>query len=545
MFATRFNKCPEARPGGRCAAVAAPFRAAACTYGDDPLSCIFCLADGLILNNPNIDRHADSGFDFEARWLAETVRLTEQRLGAFDDRDALRVAREVPGDAERRIVARGAVLAEAHGLDDAVRSWRMRGKWVALSLAVLGALAGFGAAIAALGDGQRAVNVIWLLGALLGLNWLSLLFWGASAWFGRRVGGERAAGGLSFGRLWLVLARRLAVGEAAAQAARALGGLMARARLVPWWTGVVSHGVWLAISCGALVGLLAALATRSYLFVWETTILPADTFVGVVAGLGWLPAHLGFTVPAEATVRASGLATLGGMSGMRGLGEAWPLLGDESVRRAWSSWLIGCLVTYGITPRLALWLLCGAGLVARLRGVRLDLALPGYAVLVARLTPASERLGVSDAAPAALPRARAGLPHAVAGKRVAVVGIELRPDVPWPPATTVGVTDAGVLDDRAQRHNALAMLAADPPARLLVVCDARLSPDRGTFSLISALSLHAGDCRVGLWHGAQPGDAGAERLAHWRQGLHEAGLPPYAVFEDARTALRWLEQGDD
>ena len=98
------------------------------------------------------------------------------------------------------------------------------------------------------------------------------------------------------------------------------GGLLGRGRLAAWGVGAANHALWCAALLGATLGVLALLATRRYGFVWETTILPADTFVALSAALGALPGMLGFPVPDAATVVASGDA---------------PML-DEAGRRAWA-----------------------------------------------------------------------------------------------------------------------------------------------------------------------------------------------------------------
>jgi hypothetical protein len=70
---------------------------------------------------------------------------------------------------------------------------------------------------------------------------------------------------------------------------------------------------WLLALLSALVILLTLLATRRYGFVWETTILGADTFVAVTQALGTLPALLGFNVPTVEMIRASGMEKTYGM----------------------------------------------------------------------------------------------------------------------------------------------------------------------------------------------------------------------------------------
>ena len=304
---------------------------------------------------------------FESRWLAEAIRLCEEAAGPLHDRDAVAAVRATDGGVEERIVRRALLLGEREGMAGMIAAWRARSRLVLMLASVVALASGFGAALAVLGDGTRAVNVVWTLGGLLGVHLVSLLLWA----LGLSFGGRDAGGAL--GRVWLWLSTRLSpAGPAGVYVARALAGLLARARLLRWWLGAVTHGLWFAALCGALVGLLATLSVRRYGFAWETTILSADVFVHLVRIVGWLPAQVGFAVPDAEHVRASGAAAAV----------------DEAARIAWSSWLLGCVTMYGIVPRALLWAVCLVlWRVGRAR-LRLDLALPGYAVLVARLARA-------------------------------------------------------------------------------------------------------------------------------------------------------------
>lgn len=123
-----------------------------------------------------------------------------------------------------------------------------------------------------------------------------------------------------------------------------------------------------------------------------------------------------------------------------------------------------------------------------------------------------------------------------------MIGIELRPERSWPPTIAEGVVDGGRVDDRIQRKEALARLAAQPPARLLLACDARLSPDRGNLGLIGEMSACAADCRVWLMDGTAPDNP---RLAHWMDGLARLGFESHEIIGDEGRALAWLAHGDE
>ncbi|WP_419737326.1 DUF2868 domain-containing protein [Pseudomonas sp. COR18] len=449
-------------------------------------------------------------------WLTETVRLREEQAGPLEDLEANRRARAAGGDLATRIQHRALWLAERDGQLAALHHWLQCARLALLLLAVLVTLSGAGLAFAALGNGQLPVNVFWALGILLGLNLLLLASWALGLFF---AGGHSA----SLGRLWLWLSEKLARDAQTVQLVPALVLLLQRRRLNRWAIGVVVHGLWLLALACALVVLLTLLATRRYGFVWETTILGGDTFVGLTQGLGALPALLGFSVPGEATIRASGNAALD----------------LENARQAWAGWLVGGLLVYGLLPRLLLALLCLWRWRSGVRALALDPNLPGYAHLRERLMPSSERLGIHDAAPAQLPNAEAGVTDQDSAGAL-LVAVELDDQRPWPPALPKDVRDAGILDSRESRQKLLEQLTRFPPARLAIACDPRRSPDRGSLALIAELARSAAATRVWLLQ-APPGQAlDADRLGDWHNALQQLELP----FADS-APLMWLETGHD
>lgn len=465
------------------------------------------------------DRVLESGQGFHDRWLADAVRIREQAEGMQADEALVARLRAGRDSVEARIIARASEIGARWGMDESIRRWVSRERLVAWVLGVVAVLAGFGAALAVLGDGGRPVNVVWALGGLLGLHLLSLTAWVVAL----GVAGGRS-GGIP-GRVWQAISARFAVGGNAEAVGRARLRLHARTGLERWWLGAVTHGFWLLLLLGMLLGLLLGLALRRYGFIWETTILPATVFEGLVTSLGWLPSLLGFPVPDGELVRASGDVALAG----------------EAARRTWSMWLVGCLLAYGLLPRLALWAFCSWKLSIGRRRLRLYPDDPAFAGLAERLAPSSERIGVSDAAPERLERAHVAAPHQAGGAAM-VVGIELdSARVSWPPGLPAAVRDGGIVDSREQRARVLAAIEATMPARLLLVCDPRLSPDRGSLALIAAMSAHAGAC--GVWLAGADVVSGSERLQHWLDSLAELGLPETVVFRDETTAIGWLSHG--
>jgi len=453
-----------------------------------------------------------------AHWLAETVRLREAHWGPLEDADAVRQALRHGGSFEDRVLARARVLGAREGLPATLRRWRHAALATLAVLGLAAVLAGAGAATAALGDGSRPTNVLWALGTLLGLHLLTLLLWLASFLLGSSEGSW-------LGQAWLWLTRRLARGPDAALAPQALTALLARNGSLRWLLGGISHAWWLIALLTALLTLLVVLSTRRYGFAWETTLLQPETFVSLAHVVGWLPAHFGFPVPDAATVRAS--------DGMHAL--------PPGARAAWSGWLIGALVIYGVAPRLLAWLFCASRARRGLRRLRIDPSLPGHANLRERLAPSVERLGIDAPDDQAYTPRLAGAGHAVAGSTAVLAGIELPADISWPPFSVAeGIHCPAVLDTREQRKALLDALSQHPPARLLLACDAGQTPDRGTLALIVELASLAG--RTGIW--LVRGASGPDRAQQWRERLAAAGLATAPVMTGTDDAARWLEHGD-
>jgi hypothetical protein len=435
----------------------------------------------------------------QAAWLAEAIRLHEEQA-PLEDHAACRLAQAAGGNLPERLLQRAAHLAQREGLTAALQHVRQGSRLALALLALLALLGGAGLAATALGEGSRPVNLLWALGSLLGAHLLTLAGWLLAA-------SHRGRGHL-LTSIWQGLARLLAREPRSALLMPALLLLLERARLGRWALGLLSHGLWLLALGSALLTLLAMLSARRYGFVWETTLLPSASLIGLVETLGALPAWLGFAQPDAALLRASLEAAASG----------------EAARQTWASWLLGMLLIYGLLPRLLLLLLCLLQWRRGQRRLQPDPALPGYARLHERLLPSSERLAVEQPAPARLLPGQPG--HAdLPGRGALLVAIELDPSDPWPPTLPKGVTDGGVLDDSPQRRTLLAQLSQAPVARLLLVCDPRRSPDRGTLALLTELAGHAGEARVWLLPATSGHDLDARRLSDWQETLQQLALP--------------------
>ena len=453
----------------------------------------------------------DSLSSLQTLWLCETVRLREEQAGLLEDSEACRKARSAEGSLAQRLQVRGLFLAQRDGLVSALQHW-LQGAKLALWLLILSAIiSGVILAKTALSGAPLAINIFWALAGLIGLNLLSLLVWCFSLLFSRQTNSPLS-------QVWLWLSNKLARDAKAAQLAPALLVLLQRHNLLRWGLGRLLHGWWLITLSSALLTLIALLATRRYGFVWESTIVASESFITLVNSFGQPAAWLGFALPDSELIRDSGLQALE----------------SEQARHIWASWLLGMLLIYGIVPRLVCSLLCEWRWRRGVKRLQLNADDPIWQVFQQRVQPSSERLGVVDAAPTTLPTTAVG--SQLTGSAAVMLAIELDSSISWPPEHPTAVLDAGIIDTREQRRQILDQLSANPPARLLIVCNPQRSADRGTLHLIAELSRSAAQTQVWLL----PTTDTDERLQNWQEQLDTLKL------SHSRSApWAWLEHGHD
>ncbi|MHC4274943.1 MAG: DUF2868 domain-containing protein, partial [Planctomycetota bacterium] len=486
---------------------------------------------------PQGHRGREPGIGFADRLLAEAVRVFE-RDGArpIDDPRAEAKATGAGGDFEHRIAVRARSLDASRNVSQALGQTRqVIGVIMALGM-LLAALAGAGAARASLAaPGDAPVNIYWALGGLLGIQTLLL-----AAWVVMMIKGPSALAGASLGGAVFALGRGLSgrwhKGHAHAAAIEATGVVMARGGVGRWMLSAISHGLWVVFNVMCLLLLVLMLSARHYRFVWETTILSADTYTRLTHGIAWAPGKLGFPTPTAQQIAASD----GSLPP-----AAMPLDQIEAARHAWSGLLVGSLVTYALGPRVILLGICLRLLRRARRRWRLDTARPGYLRLQPRLMPQTESLGVIDPyvegepeapAPAASPaesRAASGPP--------AVLGLEIEPPTsPWPPQVSgVSWRDLGLVDDRQDRQRILEQLSAPDagPSMVVIVCGLTTTPDRGQGAFVDQVRQASGSPVALVLTGGEAfrrrGDSGLleGRVEDWRALASDAGVTAEHVME--------------
>ncbi|MCB1954842.1 MAG: DUF2868 domain-containing protein [Rhodocyclaceae bacterium] len=450
---------------------------------------------------------------FDAFWLAEAIRLRELREGRVDDAAVLPALEKLDGF-DARVLARAETLATRLGWHTALDRWHAHARLATWLFAALACSSGAALAWTAIGDGSQPVNLVWALLGLLGMHLLSLALWT----FGMLRGGGES--GAALGRLWLRLVRRVPESNQVPDLAPALGRLLARQGLGRWLFGMLSHGLWTLLLGCALMTLVALFSLRRYGFVWETTILSPDTLATWIATLDALPAAAGFGAP-----------DLTGLTELAALPD----------RAAWARWLMACVALYGLLPRLLLWAWCRRRWAAGARALRIDLGEPDNLMLRRHLMPEHGATRIADPAPAAIAGQHLPAPRIDASAGAALVGVELGPDLPWPPSLGHPLRLLARVDSRGERQAVTEQLAGSPPRRLLVAFDARISPDRGTIALFARLAAHAGQAAAWL---LDPGGGDPERPGLWREALIEFGLPASRIIASDEAALLWLEHDD-
>lgn len=450
--------------------------------------------------------------------LAETVRIIEERQPLPDDA-AIQRAFERHRDREGQLLERAKVLAASLHLPTEVQHWKSLVRYTGLALAVMAIILGTGIAASVTGQ-DNTINAPYALLLALGPHLFALLLWLLTFW--RSDLAEES----SLGSIMLRAAARLPIrrGPYFWDVLDAALSLYARYRLLPWVAGIASHAFWSVGLLAVLITLGISFSFHSYRLTWETTILPADFFVGFVQISGWLPHQLGFPLPDSATL----------------------LTPDSpySDHRAWAWWLIGCIAIYGLLPRLVLLLISWAVWRSRVKHMKLDLSLPYFAKLLARLNT-MEPSAVVDREKKTLQTVRPLTRSPVPGEAVtlAVVGFELPEEMSWPPKNMPrnAVMMERIAGSNQERRAILDKLTTQRPYLLLFACNKQSSPDRGTAHFIREAATHAVRCALLLL----PLDDDALSAKRWTTWLADMNMQAVPCFTHTDEVALWMEDSND
>lgn len=446
----------------------------------------------------------------EDLWCYEAIRLRELQPPAIDDGQANQKALQAGDTLVSRLMTRAHVLSLASGLDASREEAKTLMRAMTLVACLVGLVGGISAALASLGDSAQPVNVIWTLISLLLLPTVMLGVWLISF-----VWSSDSAGW--FGRLWQFAMGRLLRSGPRALTWKAWLVLAERARSQRWWLALLTHTIWLSVLLGMVLGLVAAFSLRHYTFVWQTTWLTEGVFVQLAQAIGVIPSKLGFTVPAADIIKASGNVAID----------------EPSARLAWANWLVGAVLVFGLLPRLLAMLVSGVALRQKYRDVQIKLD-DTYALAVQQKLQRLSSPSVVDGPPGAndaWPKLTGVAAHE-AKSEAALVALETAIGDALPARLHGGVQTLPAVDDRHSRHDAEQRLAQTLPHRLLIVVDARQTPDRGLIRTILTLGNLAVHTQVLLLHT----DTARARTDSWRERLGDIGL----TLKNPDELVTWL-----
>ena len=318
---------------------------------------------------------------------------------------------------------RATQLAQVSGLGKRYWQFVQRTKKLALALFMLMAVLGFMTALQTVSAEGNQLNIYWLLLLLLGVNAVSMLFWllfvvhaaitnrltkASSRHQANRYNIQRDAflHEIANDRLSLVLTLFHWV---VAKVSRGINGSFLFSnwvgshlvgRVGQWTNSQLLHSAWLSYLLGGLLALLLTFSSKQYDFVWGSTILPDTVFVSATEQLGFLPSKLGFAVPNEQQILAAQTAaTITNITTTAAvIAQEQPVSEHAAaeLRTYWASFLLGCIVVYGLLPRLLCWLLSGLMLLLAKRRCAVDWEQAYFFQMRMRLQAESAVLGVVD-----------------------------------------------------------------------------------------------------------------------------------------------------
>jgi len=409
---------------------------------------------------------------WRAVWLAETVRLQEADTGRFDDAVINQQVAVKTLSTNDALIERAVLLAQALGYQhqqNVVLTWYHRLLIVLFGLALL---LGGSTSLGFLAEHNEKINLLWALLLLLGVNTLAIGFWLLTMLLGKKR---------KSGEWFFQVVQRVSGNKKSAPLVNGLLSFLQRQKAMPWLVSIITHGFWLSVMSGVWLGLGIKLLAQDYGFYWGSTLLFSEHIVPMVVALGKPAAWIGLTMPDADLVRATG-------EGVQY---------TELARYQWGAWLLWVVFLVGWLPRLLL-LLFAMERLWRLREPK-PLPLPPEWLPLKELFGASIA-SVTDARGAGASRPVLGSPQQKDFQQGALVwlGYELASTLIEAVSFDASAIGFPQVDGRHQQTEVLSYLAnlSHGARKVLLVCDAQSTPDRGLKRFAAELKAHSGT--VGL-----------------------------------------------
>ncbi|WFE07244.1 DUF2868 domain-containing protein [Taylorella equigenitalis] len=456
---------------------------------------------------------------FRDLWTVETISNTEAEIGPFEDQQIVYSLRTERLPIKQKIIARAHKLALRDSIAQSMDRWALVAKLSTVLFVLFAILSGAGLAYGNFGPSNSSINILNLYVTLLGVNLIAFTFWILTFFFTKfKV--------TPLGRVWIWISEKISSTPSYVRSFHAFLTTIGKAGATKWLFSTLSHGFWLLNLVTATILIMLLLATRSYSFNWETTILSSSSFADFVDFVGYVPSLLGFELPSKELI----------------INSSNTISGFSEDHKKWSWWVLGQLTVWGILLRFIAFVFSSLMLKTKLKKADIDLESTGIATLVKRLQykpiqtyrPSDthnqkydlESIRVNSSA----------LPNL--GK-ITIAGVDLSSRQIWPPfKIKEGVVDAGHLNSRSMKNKFISKLSDNHVDRLLVVLDSKPIPDRGIQYLVKSFSQYASDISVYLLNSYQEGLL-TNRAQIWIQTLRDIGIKENNIHTDESDLGFW------
>ena len=458
-------------------------------------------------------------------WWVETLEHVE-RHGYLEDNEVLgRFAQDVSledANDEELIVRRAIELSARHPrgirLKTNIGHLITSARYLLTVCVLVAIVAGISAASAIFGAGN-SINIVTAWIGLVGINLVSLML----TVFLIMAAPRKMQ--FSLPGAWLWLLGRVGRKYNAPLLLQSLGTLVVRTGKIGVFSTNLSHILWIAFTVGAIFGCVSFLFFRQYAFVWETTILPTGFFVGFTDLVGRLPCMVELYGPCPSAADVVNLAD------------------SDETRKAWTKWLLGSVIAYGLALRLVALAASFWSSQQAIDNLSVDFTIPYYFLLAKRIRDRiSLRDEIVDPDPGNITPTGENPSNPTCnpptGNVGAIIPYEVR-DLPEidPASFKIQVSVATNVRTHADQEHALQRLSTAPVSNLLFIADAGVSADRGTFQFLRQVRERTTHLRVAL---LRQSDARKDKIENWLEGLNEMGIPSKDVFSQLAPALNWL-----
>lgn len=204
--------------------------------------------------------------------------------------------------------------------------WSRRAFWVLMCVFTV---LGFFSVSGLIADIQH-INLVWLMGALIGTHFVALMLWLIFILLLRATN----PGMIASTTHWLFhrAVRWLQPKSTQQKLLFAWWSAIMHPALRRWQLGVYTHSCWLAFLMGNILGLLTLFITRQYDFIWQSTLLSPAQFTDLFTALGSPLSWFGISIPTTEIPAAE-------------------------QRKEWAWFILYCFVFYATLPRLIVLLL--------------------------------------------------------------------------------------------------------------------------------------------------------------------------------------------